>query len=97
MTALFPKWTNYLTAVVTALVVLGAPTLVFLVWYYISPWYLEVGYAWGRDIPVVLVVPDTADLKFDVRGQRCLVYKNIRGLEQSLEVELSKLAEQGAV
>ena len=51
MTALFPKWTNYLTAVVTALVVLGAPTLVFLVWYYFSPWYLEVGYAPAQPVP----------------------------------------------
>jgi hypothetical protein len=32
--------------------------------------YLEVGYAWGCGVPTVLLVNDTDDLKFDVRGQR---------------------------
>jgi hypothetical protein len=54
--------------------------------------YLEVGYAWGRGIPTVLVARDTADLGFDVRGQRCLVYNNsIRKLEDFLTKELKRL------
>ncbi|ARV63282.1 hypothetical protein BZZ01_28255 [Nostocales cyanobacterium HT-58-2] len=53
--------------------------------------YLEVGYAWGRDIPTVLVVRDTTELRFDVRGQRCLVYKSIRHLEELLRQELEAL------
>lgn len=54
--------------------------------------YLEVGYAWGRGIPTVLVARDTADLGFDVKGQRCLVYNNsIRKLEDSLTKELKSL------
>lgn len=54
--------------------------------------YLEVGYAWGRRIPTVLLSKDAADLKFDVRGQRCLIYKSIRQLEEALTRELKALA-----
>jgi hypothetical protein len=53
--------------------------------------YLEVGYAWGCGRPTVLLVRDTAQLKFDVRGQRCLVYKRIQDLEASLRSELEGL------
>ena len=53
--------------------------------------YLEVGYAWGCGRPTVLLVRDTAHLKFDVRGQRCLPYKKIRDLESSLRKELEYL------
>ncbi len=55
--------------------------------------YLEVGYSWGVGIPTVLVVRDAADLKFDVTGQRCLVYKKIKDLEEKLGTELRGLAE----
>lgn len=55
--------------------------------------YLEVGYAWGKGLPTVLLASDEKDLLFDVRGQRCLVYRNsIRVLEQLLTAELGKLA-----
>jgi hypothetical protein len=55
--------------------------------------YLEVGYAWGRGLPTILLASDEKDLLFDVRGQRCLVYMNsIRTLEQQLTNELAKLA-----
>ena len=53
--------------------------------------YLEVGYAWGCGRPTVLLVKDTSQLKFDVRGQRCLVYKRIKDLEESLRSELEGL------
>jgi hypothetical protein len=53
--------------------------------------YLEVGYAWGCGRPTVLLVRDTADLKFDVRGQRCLTYKKIKDLEELLKSELEGL------
>jgi hypothetical protein len=53
--------------------------------------YLEVGYAWGCGKPTVLLVKDTSHLKFDVRGQRCLVYKKIKDLEASLRTELKNL------
>jgi len=54
--------------------------------------YLEVGYAWGCNIPTVLVVRDEKELEFDLKGQRCLVYDNkIKKLEEMLYKELSKL------
>jgi hypothetical protein len=53
--------------------------------------YLEVGYAWGIGVKTVLVVKSTEHLKFDVRGQRCLVYKKIKDLEDSLTLELKQL------
>jgi hypothetical protein len=57
--------------------------------------YLEVGYAWGSKVPTVLLVSETTDLKFDVRGQRCLVYNgSIRQLEESLTKELKALGPQ---
>lgn len=55
--------------------------------------YLEVGYAWGCKIPTILLVKSEQELKFDVRGQRCLVYNNsIKSLEESLKHELSMLS-----
>lgn len=55
--------------------------------------YLEVGYAWGCRVPTVLLVRETNDLKFDVKGQRCIVYKSIKQLEESLRLELAGLAQ----
>lgn len=55
--------------------------------------YLEVGYAWGCRVPTVLLVREAQDLKFDVKGQRCLEYKSIKQLEQSLRQELQMLAQ----
>ena len=54
--------------------------------------YLEVGYAWGRGIDTVLIVPQGDDLKFDVRSQRRLVFRSIRHLKELLGAELSALA-----
>jgi hypothetical protein len=53
--------------------------------------YLEVGFAWGCGRPTVLIARDTSELKFDVRGQRCLRYKNIKSLESTLLTELEQL------
>jgi hypothetical protein len=57
--------------------------------------YLEVGYAWGCGVPTVLLVRDTASLQFDVRGQRCLIYKRIKDLEGALRKALQSLGEPG--
>lgn len=51
--------------------------------------YLEVGYAWGCDIPTILLSKD--NLKFDLQGQRCLMYKKIKDLEEKLGKELIEL------
>ncbi len=53
--------------------------------------YLEVGYAWGKARTTVLVANKKDDLKFDVRGQRCLKYQSIKDLEKLLTTELKSL------
>lgn len=53
--------------------------------------YLEVGYAWGCGRPTVLLCRDATELKFDVKSQRCLIYKKIKDLEESLKRELEGL------
>lgn len=53
--------------------------------------YLEVGYAWGKGRPTILLVRDVKELKFDVAGYRCVVYRNIRDLETQLSRELQHL------
>lgn len=55
--------------------------------------YLEVGYAWGYKRPTILLTRDVNDLKFDVRSQRCVVYKKIRDLEERLKLELEHMKE----
>ena len=53
--------------------------------------FLELGYAWGCDVPTILLASEDEDLVFDVRGQRCLVYGSIRDLRQKLTDELHHL------
>lgn len=55
--------------------------------------YLEVGYAWGCRVPTVLLVKEANDLKFNVKGQRCIVYKSIKQLEEALRNELAALTQ----
>jgi DNA-binding cell septation regulator SpoVG len=59
--------------------------------------YLEVGYAWGIGKPTVLIVKEDEKLKFDVQGQRCLVYKNIKHLEDLLTKEIKGLTDNGEI
>ena len=56
--------------------------------------YLEIGYAWGVGIPCVLICNKKTDLKFDLRGQRCLFYGTIKELEKVLSAELITLSAQ---
>lgn len=53
--------------------------------------YLEVGYAWGKNRPTLLLVKETDELKFDVRGQRCLAYENIVDLAKKMQTDLAAL------
>lgn len=53
--------------------------------------YLEVGYAWGAGIPTVLLAQEQDHLKFDVKGQRCILYGRIKELEEKLKSELIAL------
>lgn len=52
--------------------------------------YLEVGYAWGKGKPTLLIAKQGDQLKFDVQGQRCVMYETIRDLEQKLETDLKR-------
>ncbi len=56
--------------------------------------YFEVGYAWGHNVPTILLVRDPEEPEFDLHGQHCLVYKKIKDLEEVLRTELEKLKEQ---
>jgi hypothetical protein len=53
--------------------------------------YLELGYAWGRNKPTILLVNDGDALPFDVQGQRCLIYKRIKDIEITLAKELAAI------
>jgi TIR domain len=53
--------------------------------------FLEVGYAWGKGIPTILVAGATEELPFDVRLQRTLVHGTIKELARKLGDELRAL------
>lgn len=59
--------------------------------------HLELGYAWGKGVPTVLIAQNTDELCFDVRDQRCIEYRSIKALEESLTLELSKLKSRGGI
>ncbi len=59
--------------------------------------YLEVGYAWGKHKPTILVAKEGERLRFDVQGYRCLLYKNIEELEKKMTDELAQLRERGVI
>jgi hypothetical protein len=59
--------------------------------------YLEVGYAWGRERPVVLLAKDINRLSFDLRGYHCITYKKIKDLEEKLGDLLRQLREEQAI
>jgi hypothetical protein len=53
--------------------------------------YLEVGFAWGLRKPVILVARDGQRLHFDVSHHKCLFYKNISKLSESLEKTIREM------
>jgi hypothetical protein len=55
--------------------------------------YLEVGYAWGKGRPTILLANHEEQLLFDVRGQRCIKYESILDLKEKLRQELKMLKE----
>ena len=57
--------------------------------------HLEVGYAWGKAVPTVLLLRHGEEPCFNVRGQRCLTYRTIRELQSNLTEELKRLKENG--
>jgi hypothetical protein len=59
--------------------------------------YLEVGYAWGKGRPTILLARSIGELPFDVRGHRCLEYATLRELAGLLDQELTGLKAQGLI
>jgi hypothetical protein len=59
--------------------------------------YLEVGYAWGKGRPTLLLARDAGCLSFDVQGQKCVIYGSIRELEGALAKELENLQASGII
>jgi hypothetical protein len=47
--------------------------------------YLEVGYAWGKNVPVITVAREGEKLQFDVSTHRCIFYRTIGQLAKELE------------
>jgi hypothetical protein len=47
--------------------------------------YLEVGFAWGLNRPVILVAREGQRLHFDLSHHKCLFYRTIGKLSESLE------------
>jgi len=41
------------------------------------------GFAWGSNVPTVLLCQEDHELKFDVQGERCLRYASIRNVERT--------------
>jgi hypothetical protein len=58
---------------------------------------LEVGYAWGKGKPTILIAKKGQALPFDISGQKCIVYKNIADLRSKLKTELKALVENGTL
>jgi hypothetical protein len=59
--------------------------------------FLEIGYAWAKDKPTVLMVKKGQTLPFDITGQKCIVYSNITDLRNRLKIELKALIENGTL
>lgn len=57
--------------------------------------FLEVGFAWAKEKPTILLLKSGLDLPFDIRGQRCIMYKSIAELRKLLESELVSLKSEG--
>jgi hypothetical protein len=42
--------------------------------------------------PVLLLIREGEELKFDVKGQRCIIYENIVDLARRLQKDLADIA-----
>ena len=59
--------------------------------------FLEIGYAWAKDKPTVLMVKKGQKLPFDITGQKCIVYSTIFELRSRLKTELKALVNDGTL
>lgn len=58
--------------------------------------YLEVGYAWGMNKPVMLIARDGQRLHFDLSHHKCLFYKTIGKLAETLEKTVLEMFGSGS-
>jgi hypothetical protein len=59
--------------------------------------YLEVGYAWGKGVPVIFIAREQEELHFDVKTHRCIYYRTIGQLSKDLERLIVGLPEHGPI
>jgi len=59
--------------------------------------YLEVGYAWGRGAPVILLARNGESLHFDVGSHRCVYYGKYARLADDLRAMLKGLEAAGEI
>jgi hypothetical protein len=57
--------------------------------------FLEIGYAWAKNKPTVLIIKKRQKLPFDIGGQKCIVYSDITDLRDQLKSELKSLNDNG--
>jgi hypothetical protein len=58
--------------------------------------YLEVGFAWGMNKPVLLVAREGQRLHFDLSHHKCLFYKTIGKLAEALEKNVLQMFGRGS-
>ena len=59
--------------------------------------YLELGYAWARHVPTILVIKKDQIPPFDVRGHRYIHYESIWKLREEMKNVIGDLKRQGAL
>ena len=59
--------------------------------------FLEIGCAWAKEKPIVLMLRKDQSLPFDLSGQKCIMYSNISELRNKLKAELKALLDNGTL
>lgn len=53
--------------------------------------YLELGYAWGKEVPTLHIAKSGQELIFDVKTHKCVYYTNITDLRKKLTALIPEL------
>jgi len=51
MAQIFPKWSNQIPKLVLLALLIGGSAVVFVFWYWFSPWHLDIGYEPKQPVP----------------------------------------------
>jgi hypothetical protein len=57
--------------------------------------FLEIGYAWAKGVPTILIIKKGEAAPFNVKGQRFIEYERIGDLRKKLTAEIAALKQQG--